>query len=201
MEALDRDLGFCHERIEDRRVILEHILAKRLDMEPNRRCDVFQRLVEAIALTDDHTLQAERIGHKPIRVAFDHDFDMEFWMILVHTSPVPLPVAIVTFDVPADNNTMPLGASILIRFPQSLMQVGRHYRPRPPRPRQHAPDGRLELVGSQAGEVASRPPWPGVYGTGGCGGWCRGLTSGYPVMIASRFAGCQNGVRIAANLE
>ena len=50
--------------------------AERLNVKSDRRLHIRQRLLIGVALTDNHTLQSNRIRNVPVGMLLDDDFDL-----------------------------------------------------------------------------------------------------------------------------
>jgi len=56
-------------------IIGKSILAKRFDMEPDRGCDICDRLIVRVAFAHDYTPHADRVCYIAGRVFFDEDLE------------------------------------------------------------------------------------------------------------------------------
>jgi hypothetical protein len=56
-------------------IIGKRILAKGLDMEPDRGGDVSHGIFVRVAFANNNSLHPDRIGHKTIRVFLDNDLE------------------------------------------------------------------------------------------------------------------------------
>ena len=76
ISASGRHLRLGYESLDDRFLRIDGFVSKRFNVEANGRRDVIERFAVRVTLADDHTLEAQRIGHVSVGVTLDDDLEL-----------------------------------------------------------------------------------------------------------------------------